>query len=173
MDFKVTVSRGHGYVDKETTCYFDSQGRMTTPLINKDTEIKIPAAAPISKENVTVLGRVIEVTVSEGTAGCKVVYKDGNAYVTAEATKTANGYSFVTEVGATDIQFVVSGDVDCDGIVDSNDVSVLRDFVLEKAEATISEVGKITADVNGDGKLTALDLALINAVAKGKANLDW
>ena len=173
MDFKVTVLRGHGYVNKETTCYFDSQGRMTTPLINKDTEIKIPAAAPISKENVTVLGRVIEVTVSEGTAGCKVVYKDGNTYVTAEATKTANGYSFVTEVGATDIQFVVSGDVSCDGIVDSNDVSVLRDFVLEKAEATISEVGKITADVNGDGKLTALDLALINAVAKGKANLDW
>ena len=162
-----------GLVTDKKDYYFDSQGRMSTSLINKDKAIDV-TNTPVDKDNINVTGRVINVTVTENdtSIACKVVYQIGNTYVSVEANKTDLGYSFATEVGASSIQFVVTGDASGDGTIDDKDVTDIKNVVLEAAN-TISEVGKLAGDVNGDGKVTALDLALINAAAKDKIKFTW
>ena len=85
-------------------------------------------------------------------------------------------YSCATEVNAADIHFVVSCTADGSGTMDATDIAALKNEILEKTEAgvpDVDEVGKLAGDVNGDGKVTALDLALINAALKNKIDLKW
>jgi hypothetical protein len=170
--FSVAANRANGLVPAGKYD-FDSQGRLSTPLINKDTEIQIPTTNPISKEDITVLGRAIDVEVKdeENSVACKVVYKSGSTYVVAEVTKTDAGYSFATEVGATDIQFVVSGDTDGNGKVETEDVTALQQDMLGKKDA--GAAGKLAGDINGDGKLTIADIVLLNAASKGRTDIKW
>ena len=43
--------------------------------------------------------------------------------------------------------------------------------MLNKEGATSYETELLVYDINGDGKITALDLALMNAAASGKLSL--
>ena len=61
----------------------------------------------------------------------------------------------------------VFGDVNCNGEVDVTDSVLLSRFIAEDKTVVLSEQGKINADMNGDGRLTMEDNALIlNLIAK-------
>ena len=59
----------------------------------------------------------------------------------------------------------LAGDIDCSGIVDMSDVSILFQY-LNGAEPAISEQGMINADVTGDGIISIIDVtALFGVIA--------
>lgn len=60
----------------------------------------------------------------------------------------------------------IRGDYDCDGIVEVDDAIALQRAILGKTE--YNEMAQYTCDINGDGRITAIDLALIAAAALGK-----
>ena len=178
VDTEVTVneSQGHGLVPAGTY-HVDEKGRFTAPLIGKD-NIDVPVSSLIDKEtDITVQGKVVTVEVDTAVPVCKVGYKDGEKYVTIEATLNADGtYNFAAPAEATDIKIVILGDADGSGTVDATDIAALKNEILEKTEAgvpDVDEAGMLAGDVNGDGKVTALDLALINAALKKKIDLKW
>ena len=149
--------------------HFDSQGRLTDALVEVENNV--------SGVTASVMGKVTTVTAAEGTPVCKVGYKDGEKYVTIEATLNSDGtYNFAAPTEATDIKIVISGDADGSGTMDATDIAALKNEILEKTEAgvpDVNEAGMLAGDVNGDGKVTALDLALINAALKNKIDLKW
>ena len=55
------------------------------------------------------------------------------------------------------------GDVDCDGDVDFDDVSLFSSYLINIR--TISENGYINADANRDGSVDLLDIIAICAIA--------
>ena len=82
-------------------------------------------------------------------------------------------YDFAIPQNATEIKIVLAGDLNGNGQVDQEDVDHLKDSILGKNGKTLTEEQKLLCDANGDGKFTAVDVALINAAAKGKIKLDW
>lgn len=65
-----------------------------------------------------------------------------------------------------DIQLYLLGDYDCNGIVEVTDAKSLQSAILGKSQ--YQEMAQYTCDINGDGRITAIDLALIAAAALGK-----
>ena len=167
-DFDVSETRANGLVPAGKYD-FDRYGRLVDKLI-PDGIVKNLTKAELSTE---IIGRVLTFN---HTKACGVGYLNNGVYVALEALPNAygSGYSYAVPAGVAEVVIVLRGDVNGDGKIETTDIEELKNVILETEEAEeVSEVGKLAGDVNGDGKLTALDLALINAVAKGKANLDW
>ena len=57
------------------------------------------------------------------------------------------------------------GDVNCDGIVDSADLTLAAAYAM--SAGTVSEQGVINGDMNGDGLLTAADLSALYSFIQG------
>ena len=57
------------------------------------------------------------------------------------------------------------GDVNCDGIVDSADITLAAAYAM--SAGTVSEQGVINGDMNGDGLLTAADLSALYSFIQG------
>ena len=60
-------------------------------------------------------------------------------------------------------------DYNGDGKLTNDDVTSLKNAILGKSEGYATEV--FIYDITGEGKVTALDLALINAAVKGKISI--
>lgn len=72
-------------------------------------------------------------------------------------------FSFTTEP-RPDVKF---GDVNGDNNIDYTDSSNVKSYILNK-DNLLTEDGKAAADVDGDGKITSTDYALIMRYLKGK-----
>lgn len=60
-----------------------------------------------------------------------------------------------------------SGDINVDGEIDVQDAVLLARFLVEDADARVSEIGKKNADIDGDGKRTTNDVTvLLRKIAK-------
>lgn len=74
-----------------------------------------------------------------------------------------------SDVKSSDDNLIISavkGDYDCNGFVDTTDAISLQKAVLGKTE--YDEKAQESCDLNNDGRITAIDLALIAATALGK-----
>ena len=65
----------------------------------------------------------------------------------------------------TDILEIVKGDVNLDGEVTEDDVDALVDYILGKAPGCFF---KSLADLNGDGKIDATDIVIVNNIINPK-----
>ncbi len=171
----------NGVSIKQGTYAFDAYGRLTAALVSESI-ITNTANAKIAE----ILGRVVTLT---HTAACKVAYKnDAGEYVmidamvnpyqtaVAEGEETAVQYNFAIPTDATEVKIILSGDVDADGAIDTDDTSAIYSTVLGKTEGALNEGDNVVmtlADVNGDGKITTADVALLNAARLGKKDLEW
>ena len=54
----------------------------------------------------------------------------------------------------------------------NDDINVIKETVLS-GNLTLDAVADLAADANGDGRVTAADIAKINAVLLGKTDIDW
>jgi len=171
----VNDTKAHTYVDAGTYT-FDEFGRLKNPLVSEEI-IKNETKTEVVTE---IIGRVLSV---KAAVTCKVAYlKDGkyhvieakvNPYaVSTFATEAESEYIFAIPKGATEVKIIMAGDLDGNGKIEADDVTKLQQFILGKSEALTKEQ-EIACDVNGDGKFTAVDLALINAARLGKKKLDW
>ncbi|MBQ5487398.1 MAG: dockerin type I repeat-containing protein, partial [Clostridia bacterium] len=59
----------------------------------------------------------------------------------------------------------LKGDVNCDGIVDSADITLAAAYAMSAGEVTPQ--GVINGDMNGDGLLTAADLSALYSFIQG------
>ena len=159
----------------EATYTFDAYGRLTKALIS-DSIISNTAGAAVQ-----IIGSVITVT---NDIACKVAYKNAageyvileamvNPYQTAKSGETE--YNFAIPTDAKEVKIMVSGDVSGNGTADADDVNTIyatilgREGGLDESDALIMAL----ADVNGDGKVSTLDAALLNAARLGKAEIRW
>lgn len=152
----------HGYV-KAGNYTFDKYGRLTKQLVLTDEN----AIDDKTGDNVKteVVGGVLNV---ENDEACKVIYKDNeNNYSSIDSMENpyGDGYNFDIPTETDKVEIIISGDVNIDGEITNDDVTNLRDEALGKTENNVTEQGMLVGDVNGDGKITALDLALIAAAA--------
>ena len=160
-DVEVNQSQGHGYVDKGTYSV-DEYGRLTKQLVlTEDNAIVDKTGDNVKTE---VIGGVLTF---DNDDACKVVYKDGEKYESIDSMDNpyGEGHNFDIPTETDKVEIIISGDVNIDGDITNDDVTDLRDEVLGKTENNVSEQGMLVGDVNGDGKITALDLALIAAAA--------
>ena len=110
------------------------------------------------------------ITVSGGQAAVIVYYKDADGKVTVlEANKTGGSYSYEAPVDVDEIYVAVKGDYNSDGKLDQADFDGIKAVILETANANTTDT--FIYDISGEGKITALDLALINAALKGNIAL--
>ena len=85
-----------------------------------------------------------------------------------------DGHNFDIPEETEQVEIIINGDVNIDGEITNDDVTDLRDEVLGKTDGNVKEQGMLVGDVNGDGKITALDLALIAAAANNpNFKLGW
>ena len=141
---------------------FDAQGRLTDPLLTVEDQQNI---------GYSVIGRVV--TVSNIEKVVTIGYLKNGVYIPLEATENADGsYNFAAPASVNKVIIVVKGDADCDGSVDADDINVIKETVLS-GNLTLDSVADLAADANGDGRVTAADIARINAVLLGKTDIDW
>jgi hypothetical protein len=160
-DVEVNQSQGHGYVDKGTYSV-DKYGRLIKQLVlTEDNAIVDKTGDNVKTE---VIGGVLTF---DNDDACKVVYKDGEKYESIDSMDNpyGAGHNFDIPTETDKVEIIISGDVNIDGEITNDDVTNLRDEALGKTENNVTEQGMLVGDVNGDGKITALDLALIAAAA--------
>ena len=58
---------------------------------------------------------------------------------------------------------MIPGDVDCNGVVDMSDVSLLFSY-LNGGGSGISAQGMLNADANGDGFVSVMDISSIYSI---------
>ena len=81
------------------------------------------------------------------------------------AGKMGTSDVFVTVVYTADGPTGLTGDVDCDGDIDFDDVTLLNAYLLNAAELT--EQGLINANANGDNKVSSADVVALNKLILG------
>ncbi|MCR5809703.1 MAG: InlB B-repeat-containing protein [Clostridiales bacterium] len=86
-------------------------------------------------------------------------YREGFLFVGWDAEYTSIRHDTVLTAQYVDLTNKLRGDVDCDGDVDFDDVSLFYAFILNQAE--ISMQGRINADFNDDGVPNTADITLI------------
>jgi hypothetical protein len=117
--------------------------------------------------NYTVIGQTVTVTHEDA---CTVVYISDGEYVKLDAVVNGDGsYSFTAPENVTEVQLFVIGDYDGNGALTEEDATSLRNALLGKE--TLNDTPEFIYDVSGDGKVTALDLALISAAAQRSIKL--
>ncbi|MBR5286577.1 MAG: phosphodiester glycosidase family protein [Clostridia bacterium] len=157
----VNAAQSHGLVSAGTYAV-DKYGRLTKQLVLTDDNAIIDRTN--DNVNTEVIGGVLTV---ENDTSCKVVYKDGDGYESIDSMENpyGDGYNFDVPTDTKEVEIIINGDVNIDGEITNDDVTDLRDEALGKTEDNVTEQGMLVGDVNGDGKITALDLALIAAAA--------
>ena len=116
-------------------------------------------------------------------ATAETSYKNGTSVADAAALKdsaaavVANIEKLLVDADAAQKKYEDAnskkiGDIDENGLVDINDLTLIRDLILEKISTDeISESQKKAADVNGDGNISVVDLVTItNVIVYGNPN---
>jgi len=107
------------------------------------------------------------------TSACVVMAKTANdTYDKLTASYHEDvGYSFAIPDTAESITIAVKGDYSGDGDVSVSDAKDLQKAILGKEDH--NGTPDPVCDINGDGRITAIDLALIAAAALDKFELSW
>lgn len=82
---------------------------------------------------------------------------------TADALTEISVPDFVVVVTVVKVSDHVYGDVNCDGVVTSADITALYNYLLSGDETFIA-----TSDVNGDGSITSTDVTVIYNILMGE-----
>ena len=123
-----------------------------------------PVAVELHSANVsyTVDEQVIIVTHS---TACKVLYLVDGEYVAIPAVSNGDGsYSFTAPDDVAEVLVVVFGDLDADGDVDSDDMTLMSQSLLPNDYEDyndLSDLQMIIADINGNGVINSADRALL------------
>lgn len=102
---------------------------------------------------------------------------DGDWLGIPDETKTIQGYqgsyaetyAYENELNFESVEPVIKGDVNGDGVVDVFDVALLKRQLLNQNTKSKISIHMTSADVDGDGKLSAKDLRQINDYVMGKS----
>ena len=98
---------------------------------------------------------------SAGVINVVYLYDSGEVPTTAPTTQptTAQPSTSATEIPTTPSDKVLIGDVDTDGNISINDVSVIQLFISE--QSTLTDKQLIAADANDDGSVDVIDATLV------------
>lgn len=98
---------------------------------------------------------------SAGVINVVYLYDSGEVPTTAPTTQptTAQSSTSATEIPSTPSDKVLIGDVDTDGNISINDVSVIQLFISE--QSTLTDKQLIAADANDDGSVDVIDATLV------------
>lgn len=81
-------------------------------------------------------------------------------------TSASSGLNiYYAEITFSEVQYM-SGDLNCDGLVNSHDMLLMKKGILSKSWSS-NEI-KATADVTGDGNVDSKDLSLLRKYLSGK-----
>ena len=98
---------------------------------------------------------------SAGVINVVYLYDSGEVPTTAPTTQptTAQPSTSATEIPSTPSDKVLIGDVDTDGNISINDVSVIQLFISE--QSTLTDKRLIAADANDDGSVDVIDATFV------------
>lgn len=98
---------------------------------------------------------------SAGVINVVYLYDSGEVPTTAPTTQptTAQPSTSATEIPTTPSDKVLIGDVDTDGNISINDVSVIQLFISE--QSTLTDRQLIAADANDDGSVDVIDATFV------------
>ncbi len=101
-----------------------------------------------------------------------VEYSSGVSYVTSDSIGTGSVLIVYRggEVWKT-YTIVIFGDLNCDGVIDIYDASILAAIVNGDMEAQEDSPIAFAADLNGDTAIDVYDLAIINSVVNGETEI--
>lgn len=167
-NFEVNAYWSHGLVPAGNY-NFDAQGRMTNPLINSDTIInKTGEENPVATIQ-SIMGRGVTV---KSSRACMLLGKKGNEWIAIEAYDNGDGtYNFGVPVDATDLTLVLKGDANMDGVLDTDDLQLLSQYLL--GENALDDQKLLLLDLNGNGKWNAADKILLARAIADKTILEW
>ena len=108
-----------------------------------------------------------------GEDALAVIYKDSASGNTVEleihAVSDDGGCVYVAPNGVSELTLCLKGDCNGDGRLDENDIELMKNIVLDLSDSRSADL--FVCDVSRDGRITAYDLALLNAAVKGKISL--
>lgn len=139
-------------------------GTITVRIVGEDQSIVITYTGDYSGTAEIVKGETIPAL--EAPEGFHYVYfVNGMEFdITTPVYQNTNVTVVLEEDPSTPIE-VVLGDIDGDGVVDFDDVTLLNAYLLNAS--TLTEQGMANADVNGDGKITSADVVALTKVILG------
>ena len=77
-------------------------------------------------------------------------------------TTTTTTTTITTTTTTTEISTVVKGDADCNGVISIADSVLISRYIAEDSAVELTEEGRLNADCNGDGNITAADTSVLN-----------
>ena len=93
---------------------------------------------------------------------CIVICKVGDTYVALEATVNVDGsYSFVAPDDVTEVTIAIMGDMDCDGNLDSDDLEMLSEYLMDDDSSELTELQYMMLDISGNGTVNSADKTLL------------
>ncbi len=118
-------------------------------------------------------GNVITVTYD---IPCRIGYLDAdNIYVPITAVAVegqSDTYSFTVPEDIDEVVLVIKGDVNCDGYITNNDVTIAKAASLGR-NIDFNEINRFAADMSGEGQFTNHDITLLKAVSLDKIEYFW
>ncbi len=158
-------TKANGLVPANKTYTFDEKGRLTNPLIDS----KIITNKTINA-TYTILGRAVTVT---SDRACMLLGKDAKGnWIAIEAYDNGDGtYNFGVPADVTDLHLVLKGDANMDGVLDTDDLQLLSQYLL--GENALDDQKLLLLDVNGNGKWNAADKILLARAIADKTILEW
>jgi len=139
-----------------------------TPTGEESSDIKVSAANP--SISYKLLDQSLTVT---NNRACVVTYQtaDGQTVALPAESIDDGSYRYNVPEDITDLTIDIKGDYTGNGDVTVDDAKTLQKAILGKI--TANDTPTQVCDINNDGRITAIDLALIAAAALNKYQLSW
>lgn len=133
----------------------------------------VETLAPENQIQYTVNAQTLTVTHEHA---CVILYQDADGKYSKAADASLisdNSYSYKIPVDIAKTIICVKGDYDGDGNVEVEDARTLQKAILGKDIGLNIKTPDPVCDINNDGRITAIDLALIAAAALNKLEIAW
>ena len=155
-DYTGTLIKVEGTVE---SLGYSSDGALETIMVRDDTGV-----ARVFIDGYIMSSYIIEISVGDHVSAI------GLGSITVDTEDPEGGYiprlrvRNRAEIVVTHAEGL-AGDVNCDGLVDSADITLAAAYAM--SAGTVSEQGVINGDMNGDGLLTAADLSALYSFIQG------
>ncbi|MGN0542909.1 MAG: InlB B-repeat-containing protein [Acutalibacteraceae bacterium] len=145
-----------------------------TVVLRNDSKLSLEGGfltqIPIASSGIHRAATVAEIKKQIATQNVTIVDSDGNVLEDTDTVTTNTAIRLIADDVVIDaVIIIVTGDYDCNGVVNNRDAARIMRYLVNKESPNESQIYAI--DVNGDGSVNNRDAAMVSRYLVGKETL--